>query len=135
MITQSTEIKRVVLVRINPGEDILISIRQAVAENDIKTALIIGGLGSSQSFHYHVVSSCDLPPKEEYPKEEGPYDICTMTGLVIDGRVHAHITFSDAEKVQGGHMEEGCRALTFSVVMLAETPDAKLADWDKIGAL
>jgi predicted DNA-binding protein with PD1-like motif len=135
MITQSTEIKRLVLVRINPGEDILISMRKAVDENDIKTALIIGGLGSLQSFHYHVVTSCDLPPEEGYPKEEGPYDICTMTGLVIDGRVHAHITFSDIEKVQGGHLEEGCRALTFSVVVLAETPDAKLTGWDKIGGI
>jgi predicted DNA-binding protein with PD1-like motif len=58
-----------------------------------------------------------------------------MTGLVIDGRVHAHITFSDIEKVQGGHLEEGCRALTFSVVVLAETPDAKLTGWDKIGGI
>ncbi|UCD83027.1 MAG: DUF296 domain-containing protein, partial [Desulfobacterales bacterium] len=56
MITQSTEIKRIVLVRINPGEDILVSIRKAVDENDIKSALVIGGLGSSQSFHYHVVT-------------------------------------------------------------------------------
>ena len=135
MITQSTEIKRIVLVRINPGEDILVSIRKAVDENDIKSALVIGGLGSSQSFHYHVVTSSDLPPENGFLKEEGPFDICTMTGLVIDGRVHAHITFSDTEKVQGGHLEEGCRALTFSVVMLAETPDAKLTDWDKVGAI
>ncbi len=133
LITQSTEIKRIVLVRLNPGEDILLSIRKAVEENDIQTGLIIGGLGSSQSFHYHVVTSCDLPPLEEYPKEDGPYDICSMTGLIINGRVHTHITFSDTEKVQGGHMEEGCLALTFSVVMLAETPDAQLTDWDKIG--
>ena len=135
MITQSTEIKRVVLVRINPGEDILVSIRKAVEENNIKSALVIGGLGSSQSFHYHVVASCDPQPKEEFPKGEGPYDICTMTGLIIDGRVHVHITFSDAEKVQGGHLEEGCRVLTFNVVMLAETPDATLTDWDKVGPL
>ena len=132
MITQSTEIKRMVLVRINPGEDILISIRQAVEDNDIKTGLVIGGLGSAQSFHYHVVTSCELPPTEGFPKAEGPYDICTMTGLIIDGRVHVHITFSDTDKVQGGHLEEGCRALTFCIVMLAETPDASLTDWDRI---
>ena len=132
MITQTTDIKRIVLARINPGEDILLSIRQAVEENGIRNGMIIGGLGSARSIHYHVVASNDLPPEEIFPKDDGPYDICTMTGLVIDGRVHAHITFSDDNKVQGGHMEEGCRALTFSVVMLADTPDANYEGWDKI---
>ena len=132
MISQTTDIKRIILVRIDPEEDILLAIRKAVEQNNIRNGAIIEGLGSARSIHYHVVASNELPPEEKFPKDVGPYDICTVTGLIIDGRVHAHITFSDDEKMQGGHMEEGCLALTFCIVMLADTPDANYAGWDQI---
>ena len=32
----------------------------------------------------------------------------------------------------GGHMEEGCRVLTFSLITIAETPEASFTDWDKV---
>jgi hypothetical protein len=35
----------------------------------------------------------------------------------------------------GGHLEEGCRILTFGVVTLAETPGVSLAGWDRVGPL
>jgi len=54
---------------------------------------------------------------------------------VLDGRVHAHLTFSNAERALGGHLEEGCTVLTFAVVVLADTPDANLAGWDAVGEL
>jgi hypothetical protein len=35
----------------------------------------------------------------------------------------------------GGHLEEGCRVLTFAVVVMAEAPDVDLTDWDRPGPL
>jgi hypothetical protein len=32
----------------------------------------------------------------------------------------------------GGHMEPGCRVLTFAMVALAETPGVDLSDWDRV---
>ncbi len=135
MISKSTEIKRLVLLRLNPGDDILNSLRQAVKENDIKSGVIMNGLGSSSSYHYHVVADTNLPPKEAYPKAEGGYDIVCLSGLVIDGRIHAHILFSDDTKAQGGHLEEGTRVLTFNVIIIADIGDTELSDWDSIKAL
>ena len=39
-----------------------------------------------------------------------------MNGYVIDGRVHAYVTFSDADKAFGGHLEPGTSVFTFAVV-------------------
>ena len=132
MISKSTTIKRVIMIRINPNEDILLSIRQAVKDNDIGNAVILAGFGSVRSSHFHVVTSPELPPSEAYPKSDQPLDVIGIQGLVIDGRVHAHITFSDERNGFGGHLEEGCRALTFTVVAVGEMSDIDVAQWDAV---
>lgn len=134
MIVQEAKIQRVVMVRLDPGDDILLSLREAVSQSSIHTGVIVSGLGSTQSYHYHVVADKNLPPKELFPKGEEPFDIVSITGLVIDGRVHAHITFSDSAKAQGGHLEEGCRVLTFAAITIADLgAGASVTDWDAIG--
>jgi len=46
MLSRVTEIKRIVMVRINPGDDILLGLRQAVKEHGVKNAVIMTGFGS-----------------------------------------------------------------------------------------
>jgi len=43
---------------------------------------------------------------------------------------HAHIDFSDERNGFGGHLEEGCLALTFTIVALADLGEVKLSHWD-----
>jgi hypothetical protein len=130
MLSRIAEIRRVVMVRINPGEDILLGLRQAVKEQAIRNAVILTGFGSVRQSHFHVVLSNDLPPAESYPKSAQPLDVVAVGGLIIDGRVHAHIDFSDERNGFGGHLEEGCLALTFTVVALADLGEVKLTRWD-----
>ena len=130
MLSRVAEIRRVVMVRINPGEDILLGLRQAVKEQAIRNAVILTGFGSVRQSHFHVVLSNDLPPAESYPKSAQPLDVVAVGGLIIDGRVHAHIDFSDERNGFGGHLEEGCLALTFTVVALADLGEVKLTRWD-----
>ncbi len=136
MVVQDANIKRLVMVRLNPNDDILLSLRKAVEQAGIRTGMILNGLGSARSYHYHVVGDYNLPPKEIFPKGDAPFDIVSITGMIIDGRVHAHITFSDAGKAQGGHLEEGCRVLTFTAIAIADLGESKpVTAWDKIGDL
>ena len=74
--------------------------------------------------------SNELPPAESYPKSTQPLDVVAVGGLIIDGRVHAHIDFSDERNGFGGHLEEGCLALTFTVIALADLGEVKLSKWD-----
>jgi predicted DNA-binding protein with PD1-like motif len=135
MRTQSFDASRFVAVRLDPGEDVLLSLRAAVKKQGIRDAAILSGVGSLDRYHFHVVQTTNMPPGNSFVQGEGPFDILTVTGLVVDGEVHAHITFSNTELAMGGHLEEGCRVLTFAVVVMAEALDVDLAGWDRSGPL
>jgi uncharacterized protein len=133
--TQSFDASRFVALRLDPGEDVLLSLRAAVAEQGMRNAAILSGVGSLDRYHFHVVKTTNMPPGNTFVRGEGPFDILTVTGLVVNGQVHAHITFSNTELAMGGHLEEGCRVLTFAVVLLAEALDVDLTGWDRPGPL
>jgi len=135
MLTRSAPVRRLVLVRVNPGDDLLLSLQEAVRRENLRNGVIVSGVGSLSRYRVHVVKTTELPPGDVFFDGEGPFDILALTGAVLDGRVHAHITFSNTEKALGGHLEEGCRVLTFAVAVIAETPDVEMTDWDRVGPL
>jgi predicted DNA-binding protein with PD1-like motif len=114
----ASQFKRIVVVRIKNQVDMLQGLRDAVAREKIQNAVILSGAGSLVSYHVHVVSNTTLPATEAFFKGEGPFDLIATTGYVIDGRVHAHITFSSTEKAMGGHLEPGTRVFTFAIITL-----------------
>jgi predicted DNA-binding protein with PD1-like motif len=134
MVIQNLSIQRIIGVRLNPGDDLLLSLRQAVEEQGIRSGVILCGIGSLSAYRVHVVETTRLPPGDVFFSEEGPFDILQVNGYVLEGRVHAHLTLSNTEKAMGGHLEEGCKVLTFAVLTLAET-DADLTGWDRVGPL
>jgi predicted DNA-binding protein with PD1-like motif len=121
-------------LRFDPGEDLLAGLQQAASELGVRDGAFLGGIGSLTSYHVHVVASTDIPPENVFMKGEGPFDILAITGHVMGGRVHAHLTFSDTEKAMGGHLEPGSHVLTFAIVTLAELLDTDLSRWDRVGA-
>jgi predicted DNA-binding protein with PD1-like motif len=136
MRIESGMIKRLHVVHLNPGDDVLLGLRAAVAAKNIRHGIILGAIGSVTSYHYHVVASPDLPPAELYPKGAGvAYDIANMAGFIFNGRVHCHIIFSDERIAFGGHLEEGCRVLTFNVVPIAEVDELDITDFDTMQPL
>ena len=44
--------------------------------------------------------------------------LTAVTGYVVNGRVHAHVTFSDDQRALAGHLEPGTRTFTFVIVTL-----------------
>ena len=135
MRTQSFGASRFVALRLNPGEDVLLSLRAAVADQEIRNAAILSGVGSLDRYHFHVVKTTNMPPGNVFVKGEGPFDILTITGLIVNGEVHAHVAFSNTESAYGGHIEEGCRVLTFAVIVMVEADDVDFTGWDKRGPL
>ncbi len=135
MHSESTNASRTILVRFDPQEDILIALREAVREHGLKNAMIVSGVGSLSSYRVHVVETTNMPPGNIFFDDDGPFDILAATGLVVDGQLHAHISFSNAEKAMGGHLEEGCVVLTFAIIGMIELPDTDLTGWAVRGPL
>jgi predicted DNA-binding protein with PD1-like motif len=133
------KVKRAVLggqgyvIRVETGEDLLETLQRFVTDEGIRYAAIVSAIGSASSWRLHVVASAEIPPREAFPEGEGAVDICHMQGYVLDGRVHAHVTFADARTAFGGHLERGVRVLTFAVITLIVLPDdLGIAAWDRL---
>jgi len=127
-----TSITRTILIHVAPGEDLLRELERAVERHGVRNGVFFSGAGSLSRWHVHVVSSTELPPDNAFVKGEEAVDILAITGFVLGGRVHAHITFSNDKVAMGGHLEPGCRVLTFAMVALAETPEVDLSEWDRV---
>jgi predicted DNA-binding protein with PD1-like motif len=132
MQSHESSISRMIMIRVDPGEDLLDALQRAVTEHSVANGVFVSGAGSIRRYHFHVVSSTELPPENAFVEGDGAFDIVAITGAVLGGRVHAHITFTDDASTLGGHLEPGCEVLTFAMVALAETPAQDLSMWDHV---
>jgi predicted DNA-binding protein with PD1-like motif len=120
----SGKFDRVVILRFKHQADLLAGLERMVKEQKIKNAVILGAIGSVRSYHYHTVSNRTFPSKNLYVKDtEGTADIIGMSGFVMNGRVHPHITFANPEHTFGGHLEDGTTVFTFAAITIGVLPD------------
>lgn len=117
-IINSGAVESTRIIKIKSGEDLLEAFSRAVKEEGIENAVIMTGIGSAVSWGFHVVDSCELPPENKSLSGKGAVDITSITGYVMNGRIHAHISFADDKISFGGHLEPGCEVLTFAVITL-----------------
>ena len=132
MLVERTSIKNLIFIRLNPGDDLLAALEEAAKKHNIKNAVILSGIGSARSHHFHVVGTRQNPPRNDFTKGEKASDIVSISGFIIEGRVHAHIVHSGTEIAFGGHLESGVEVLTFAILTLAEV-DYDFTGFDSVG--
>jgi len=132
MLVERTAIKNLIFIRLNPGDDLLAALEEGAKKHSIKNAVILCGIGSARSHHFHVVGTRENPPRNDFVKAEKASDIAGISGYIIEGRVHAHIVHSDTETAFGGHLHHGVEVLTFAILTLAEV-DYDFTGFDNIG--
>ena len=120
----STQFDRVVVLRFKFGTDLLAGLQKMVKQENIKNAVILTGFGSVRGYQVHQVSNRDFPSKNMFVKNPlAPADLIGMSGFVIDGQLHPHVTLAIPEKAFGGHLEPGTTVFTFAVVTLGILKD------------
>jgi predicted DNA-binding protein with PD1-like motif len=92
------------------------------AREKIRNAAI-PAVAALTSYRVHAVSNTTLPAQNIFYEAQGPQDLLNVNGYVMDGRVHAHIVFSDNQKGLGGHLEPGTTVFTFAIITLGVLPD------------
>lgn len=124
---------KVLVARIKPKNDLLQSICSLVEDHEVKSGVIISGIGFLQRAH---LRNCKCLPNE-YPITDKnrlylifakPLEILALSGNVseVEGKsgVHAHITLSYVEgnkiKVVGGHLIEGCIVYHLAEIIIME---------------
>ena len=118
-------IRRVVILRFKFDTDLLVGLQAAIREHKIRNAVILSGFGSVRNYQVHQVSNRDLPSKDLMVKNPtAPADIISMSGIVMNGRVHPHITLANADRAFGGHLEPDTTVFTFAVITLGVLDDS-----------
>lgn len=119
-----SQFQRVEVLRFKFDTDLLAGLEKMVKEQKIVNGVILNGFGSVRNYHVHQVSNRTLPSKNMFVKDPGaPADIAAMSGFVLNGRLHPHITLSNPDKAFGGHLEPGTNVFTFAVVTIGVLPD------------
>jgi predicted DNA-binding protein with PD1-like motif len=115
----SGQFQRIVVLRFKYQSDLLAGLEKMVADQKIRNAVILSGVGSLRNYHVHSVSNRTFPSKNVFVKDEkAPADIVSVNGYVINGRLHAHMTLTDGERAFGGHVEPGNSVFTFAIITL-----------------
>lgn len=116
----SMELGRILILRVDPGEDVLRSIKAFLKRAKVRQAVVLGGYGTLAAYHLHWVTHNRIPTHNLFGKGEGGIEILSMNGLVVDGEPHIHVALSTPDGAFGGHLEPGCSAYVLCEVFFAE---------------
>jgi uncharacterized protein len=123
---------RVLVARLEPGSDLMPSLRTLAQRANIRTGVILSGVAS---FEKATIRNVGRRP-EQYPitdqqriftPKEEPIELLALSGNISqkDGEVfvHAHVTISsglDDGRAYGGHLVDGCIVLTTAELVIME---------------
>jgi predicted DNA-binding protein with PD1-like motif len=123
----SLNIRRLHILRVDPGEDVLESVQRFLQEANIRQAVVLGGYGTLAAYHLHWVTHNRIPTDNVFGQGEGGIEILSMNGLVVDGEPHIHVALSTPDGAFGGHLEPGCTAYVLCEVFFAEVEGVTLS--------
>jgi len=123
----SMTVKRIQILRVDPGEDVLEAIESFLKEANIQQAVVLGGYGTLAAYHLHWVTHNRIPPQSCFGRGEGGIELLSMSGLVVDGEPHIHVTLSTPDGAFGGHLEPGSIAYVVCEVFFAEVEGVTLS--------
>ena len=127
MESATLSVSRVHILRLDPGEDVLCAVKDFLGKTGIQQAIVLGGYGTLAAHSLHWVTHNRIPPEITMGHSEGGIEIIGMSGLVVDGEPHIHVTLATQAGAYGGHMHEGCKAYVLCEIFFAEIAGRKLA--------
>jgi predicted DNA-binding protein with PD1-like motif len=117
------QFERVLILRFKNQTDLLDGLERMVKENHVENAVILSAFGSVTGYQVHEVSNRTFPSKDTFVADPTmPADIIGMSGFVMNGKLHPHITLATPDKGFGGHLEPGTKVFTFAVVTVGVLP-------------
>jgi len=113
---------RALIIHLKRGDLLLESIRDLLAKEGVKNAAVIGAVGSLRKLVYHLPTSMGPTSNDRFITVggNGPIELGSLSGNVIDGDPHLHIVAQDPKGNYVGHLEEGTEVLFLAEIILAE---------------
>jgi predicted DNA-binding protein with PD1-like motif len=130
-IIASSAATELIVLGLAPGEPLLESIQRALVEKDIRSGVVISGIGTLKNLRMHYILHTDFPAADEIVNIVRPLELVNVSGVIADGQPHLHVTVSCGQnEVWSGHLEEGS-----IVAYLAEIAILKCTDLDMVRSL
>ena len=117
---QSKEKGSLIFIRLFPGEDIYQALKKACQKHQVKTAVVLSGVGQLKKFKLgYFKEKGDYAPEEF----ERPHELLSLTGSISnqgeDYNFHLHVALgNEAKGVVGGHLIKGIVEVTNEIVLL-----------------
>jgi len=117
---QSKEKDNLIFIRLFPDEDIHEKLREVCRLHDVKTAVVLSGLGQLKKFQLGYLKEKNNYTQEKFDK---PHELLSLTGNICrqnEGyELHLHAVLGDEKKrAVGGHLIEGKVEVTNEIVLL-----------------
>ena len=126
---------KLIIIRLFPDENIIEEIKNTCKKYNVKTAVVISGLGQLKSFKLGYFKE-----KGNYSPEEFkiPHELVSLTGNIIhqkdDYLLHIHAVLSDGhKKAIGGHLIHGAIEVTGEIILLTSNISFKRELDEKTG--
>jgi len=132
---QSKEKENIIFLRLFTDEDVNTQIKDACKIHEVKTAIIISGIGQLKKVQLGYFKEKGNYTKEIFNK---PLEILSLNGNICNEDseyiIHMHAVLGDERKsVLGGHFFEGIVSVTAEIVLLKTDINAKRKDDNKTG--
>ena len=108
-------------IRLQRGDDLLLSIKQLAYEKNIKAGVILSAVGCISRGCLRDASGIHKRSIEEH------CEIVSLIGTVSVKRCHLHISLSKEDlSTIGGHLQEGCIINTTCELVIGEIPGQEI---------
>jgi len=102
-------------LRLQPDQDLKVSLKNYARENQIKAGVILTCVGSLKLATLRMANGLDVKIFED------KYELVSLVGTFSADGCHLHISLSDRNgNVIGGHVKEGCMIFTTAEIVLGE---------------
>ena len=132
---QSREESGLVFIRLFPGEDIYQELTVACRKHEVKTAVVLCGIGMLKQFELgYFRKKGDYAPQEF----QEPYELLSLAGNISkqgeEYSFHLHAALGSEDKAAvGGHLLRGTVEVTNEIVILKTNLEVKRILDDKTG--
>lgn len=108
--------------RLKPNEDLKEGILAFAKKQNIKAGAIVTCVGSLTQYHLRFAN------QENGKKQNGHFEIVSMTGTFSDSTSHLHISVSDSTGLTiGGHLLDGNLVYTTAEIVVVDLTDVEFA--------
>ena len=101
---QSEEENEIIVIKLDNGENLFDSLNSVIEKHEIKSALILSGIGMLKDFEIGYYNGSEYENK----RFEDPMELLSMHGSIAEGqenKIHIHVSLASSDHTTfGGHL-------------------------------